>query len=404
LPVRRSSPPCKAAGACSRAYRAAPAGGAAQPISTADLLRLLTHLQHYVPAPARPTTSTSASSSNSCCCGSACAAARAARHRRRRHDQPVGLLFAFIDATTTCRPARADRRLHIPLLKVALLDKGLFSRASHPARRLLNEIAVRRLAGRPAAKGVTAGASSASSSGCSMILPKMSAVRRTARRLLAFSQDERRRNELLEQRTRDAEEGRARALQANQQVQQVLNLRLRGRVLPQVVVQMLEQAWSQVLLLAWLKQGEALQAWRDAGRRWTRCWPASLPPHEPQVAAAGAGPAQGAARGLASVALDAAATREFFLHLEQLHLRACAGPGLPDDGLGMCGWPKILCTAEEPPACPARADGQAAAQRQVQRLRIGTWVEVLDDDEPCAASWWPASTAATGWCSPTAPA
>lgn len=27
-------------------------------------------------------------------------------------------------------------------------------------------------------------------------------------------------------------------------------------------------------------------------------------------------------------------------------------------------------------------DGQAAALRQVQRLRIGTWVEVLDDDEP----------------------
>jgi hypothetical protein len=103
----------------------------------------------------------------------------------------------------------------------------------------------------------------------------MSAVRRTARRVLAFSQDERRRNELLEQRTRDAEEGRARALQANQQVQQALNLRLRGRVLPQVVVQMLEQAWSQVLLLAWLKQGEASAAWRDGWRRWTCCWPAS---------------------------------------------------------------------------------------------------------------------------------
>ncbi|PMZ30557.1 DUF1631 domain-containing protein, partial [Pseudomonas sp. GW247-3R2A] len=32
-------------------------------------------------------------------------------------------------------------RLQIPMLKVAVLDKSFFSRASHPARRLLNEIA-----------------------------------------------------------------------------------------------------------------------------------------------------------------------------------------------------------------------------------------------------------------------
>jgi hypothetical protein len=32
-------------------------------------------------------------------------------------------------------------RLQIPMLKVAVLDKSFFSRTSHPARRLLNEIA-----------------------------------------------------------------------------------------------------------------------------------------------------------------------------------------------------------------------------------------------------------------------
>ncbi|MEG3012810.1 MAG: DUF1631 family protein, partial [Pseudomonas sp.] len=31
-------------------------------------------------------------------------------------------------------------RLQIPMLKVAVLDKSFFSRGSHPARRLLNEI------------------------------------------------------------------------------------------------------------------------------------------------------------------------------------------------------------------------------------------------------------------------
>jgi hypothetical protein len=32
-------------------------------------------------------------------------------------------------------------RMQIPVLKAALLDKGLFGRSSHPARRLLNDIA-----------------------------------------------------------------------------------------------------------------------------------------------------------------------------------------------------------------------------------------------------------------------
>ena len=49
---------------------------------------------------------------------------------------------------------------------------------------------------------------------------------------LAFSQEERRRSDLLEQRTRDAEEGRARTLQARHQVQQLLNQRLRGLDVP----------------------------------------------------------------------------------------------------------------------------------------------------------------------------
>ncbi|MEG3012809.1 MAG: DUF1631 family protein, partial [Pseudomonas sp.] len=69
----------------------------------------------------------------------------------------------------------------------------------------------------------------------------------------AFTQDERRRSELLEQRTRDAEEGRARTEQARQRVADAVNQRLRGKVLPHFVVQFLQQAWSQVLLLECLK-------------------------------------------------------------------------------------------------------------------------------------------------------
>ncbi|WP_085623773.1 MULTISPECIES: DUF1631 domain-containing protein [unclassified Pseudomonas] len=371
---------------------------AAQPISTADLLRLLSHLQHYVPATHEADDFELGQQLEQLLLRVSVRSGT-----RRRIDVAdedminlVGLLFAFIqnddNLPTSLRALIA--RLHIPLLKVALLDKGLFSRASHPARRLLNEIA-------GAAIGWECG-------GDGMRDSLHLRVERIVQRLLndfaedaglfaelledflAFNQDERRRNELLEQRTRDAEEGRARAQQARQQVQHALNQRLRGRVLPQVVVQMLVQAWSQVLLLAWLKQGEASQAWRDALQTMDTLLASITPPHEPQALLQQVPGLLKALRdGLAGVALDSAATREFFLLLEQLHLRACAGSEVQP---GKAGQPLsdvlvaddiVLTIAEEPACAPLQfADDQAAAVRQVERLRIGTWVEVLDEDEP----------------------
>ena len=371
---------------------------AAQPISTADLLRLLSHLQHYVPATHEVDDFELGQQLEQLLLRVSVRSGT-----RRRIDVAdedminlVGLLFAFIqDDDNLPDSLRAlIGRLHIPLLKVALLDKGLFSRASHPARRLLNEIA-----------GATIGWECG---GDGMRDSLHLRVERIVQRLLndfaedaslfaelledflAFNQDERRRNELLEQRTRDAEEGRARTLQARQQVQRVLNLRLRGRLLPQVVVQMLVQSWSQVLLLAWLKHGEASQAWHDALATMDRLL-ASITPHpEPETLLQQVPGLLKALRdGLAGVALDSAATREFFLQLEQLHLRACVGaPGMvgsADPALAdvQVAEAIVLAIAEAPTCAPLRQlDEQAVEWRVVRHLRIGTWVEVRDDDEP----------------------
>ncbi|MFJ4348374.1 DUF1631 domain-containing protein [Pseudomonas sp. NPDC089401] len=363
----------------------------AQPISTGDLLRLLSHLQNYVPA---------AIDEDDFDLGQQLeqlllrVSVRSGTRRRIGHADEdminlVGLLFAYIEGDDNLpRSLRTlIARLHIPMLKVALLDKGLFSRASHPARRLLNEIAA-------AAIGWEAGTDSP----CDSLQVR---VERIVQRLLndftedpalfaelledfvAFSQDERRRNELLEQRTRDAEEGRARTLLARQQVQQVLNQRLRGRVLPQVVVQMLVQGWSQVLLLAWLRQGEASAAWRQAVATMDTLLGSLAPAAEPHALLQQVPGLLKALRdGLASVALDSQATREFFAQLEQLHLRACGGAAAASQEM-LVAEDIVLAIAEEPACAPLRqADGQVAERRLVRCLRIGAWVEVLDDDEP----------------------
>lgn len=373
----------------------------AQPISTADLLRLLSHLQHYVPATTEDDDfdlgqqleqlllRVSVRSGTRRCIATA--------------DEDtinlVGLLFDFIQADANLPPSvRALlARLHIPLLKVALLDKGLFSRASHPARRLLNEIAMLAIGGEDNGEGLRDSLHLRVERIVQRLLndfvDDLALFAELLEDFLAFSHEERRRNELLEQRTRDAEEGRARTLLARQQVQQALNQRLHGKYLPQVVVQMLVQGWSQVLLLAWLKQGEASVAWR-AGLATMDALLASIAPHREAQARERLlqqvpGLLKALRDGLAGVVLDSAATREFFLQLEQLHLRALAGPDVSPAGEGL-SVPQVLVAEEivlaiaEESACGPllQPDEQGPEWRQVQRLRIGTWVEVLDEPPP----------------------
>ena len=165
------------------------------------------------------------------------------------------MLFEFIldDRSLPDSLKALIARLQIPMLKVAVLDKTFFSRGSHPARRLLNEIAAAAL-----------GWGEHDSNQRDSLYQKIEQV---VQRLLndftddpaifselladflAFTGDERRRSELLEQRTRDAEEGSARAEMARREVEQALNERLLGRTLPEVVVRLLREAWSKVMML-----------------------------------------------------------------------------------------------------------------------------------------------------------
>lgn len=371
---------------------------AAQPISTADLLRLLSHLQNYVPATGEPDDFHLGQQLEQLLLR--VSVRSGSRRRISSADEDlinlVGLLFDFIqaDANLPVNLRALIGRLHIPLLKVALLDKGLFSRANHPARRLLNEIAAAAIGWEADPQGPRDSLQLRVERIVQRLLNDFNEDPRLFAELLedflAFNQDERRRNELLEQRTRDAEEGRARTLQARQQVQQALNLRLHGRVLPQVVVQMLVQSWSQVLLLAWLKQGEAGSAWLD-GLQTMDDLLASIAPHQGEQARQRLlqqvpGLLKALREGLASVALDSAAAREFFLQLEQLHLHACTESQearTPAADHVLVADEIVLAIADESACAGVLQPEQQEAEKQlVERLRVGSWVEVLDDDEP----------------------
>jgi len=376
-----------------------------QPISTRDLLRLLSHLQHYVPAGTQDDfdlrnhleqllTRVSVKSGKSRVVGVA--------------DEDVinlvAMLFEFILADRNLPESLKTLigRLQIPMLKVAVLDKSFFSRSSHPARRLLNEIAA-------AAMGW---GSCDDYQRDSLYLRIEQVVQRLLSdfvddpaifsellaEFLAFTSDERRRSELLEQRTRDAEEGRAKAELARRRVEQALNEGLLGKVLPLTVVEFVQQAWSKVLLLTCLKHGEQSSEWRQGLQTMEQLiWSVQRhtdPDAAMQLLALVPDLLKALRDGLNSAAFDPFATSEFFSQLEALHLQAFehfaqdAGPhrpGVADEQPAMVAVEEhiILPCAEEGPleAAPLALAANDPGLLRVEQLRLGAWVEFLEDED-----------------------
>ncbi|NWD84749.1 DUF1631 domain-containing protein [Pseudomonas reactans] len=351
------------------------------PIATRDLLRLLSHLQQYVPEPEveddfdlrnqleQLLTRVSVKSGKS----------RVVEDADEDVINLIALLFEFIlnDRAVPDAFKALIGRLQIPMLKVAVLDKSLFSRTSHPARRLLNEIATAAMGGTQRDH---------------LYLRIEQVVQRLLNEFVedptifsqllaefsAFTADERRRSDLLEQHTRDAEAGRVRTEAARQRVADVLNKRLLGKTLPRPVVQFLQQAWSQVLLLASLKHGEQSVQWQAGLRTMDELiWSVGLQ----QDTEAGhhlleqlPGLLKALRDGLTSAAFDPFSTREFFVRLQALHVQAPEGV---DEWIEVCE-PFVLSSASPDPVrdLPDNDPDRIKAHQ----LKIGGWVVFEEED------------------------
>lgn len=402
----------------------------AVPITSNDLMRLLSHLQQHLSAQKVDDIDVRFQ------LDSLLTRASAKSGRSRVVGQVdddvinlVSMLFEFIldDRSLPDSLKALIGRLQIPMLKVAVLDKTFFSRGSHPARRLLNEIA-----------SAAMGWSEQDDLQRDVLYQRIEQV--VLRLLndfvddpgifsdllsdfLTYTGDERRRSELLEQRTRDAEEGRAKAELARQQVEQALNERLLGRTLPEVVVRLLQEAWSKVMLLTCLKHGAESEEWRATlATMDDLIW--SVEPHEAPEARMRLlelvpGLLKSLREGLTSAAFDPFSTSEFFSQLESLHVQAfqrfkrpepepvvadIAEPDAPiaADAALVVDLPELeLEAAAEAPAMVEvveeiilLAPGESRAPEpeaslpegdealdQVDNLRVGSWVEFQEDED-----------------------
>ncbi|MBO6850325.1 MAG: DUF1631 domain-containing protein [Marinobacter sp.] len=178
----------------------------------------------------------------------------------------VSMLFEFIlDDYNLSAPIQVlISRLQIPILKVVIKDKSFFSRATHPARRLLNSLA---------RAGI--GWSDSDEKTRDKLYDQIHTI--VQRILNEFDGDvtlfetlgeefeqylarENRKASLVEQRTRESERGRIKSQKAQEMVDQVLKQKVGRYRLPESIRNILVNGWSRVMFLAYLRD--------DVEHRW----------------------------------------------------------------------------------------------------------------------------------------
>ncbi|MDO6444029.1 DUF1631 domain-containing protein [Marinobacter sp. 2_MG-2023] len=182
----------------------------------------------------------------------------------------VSMLFDFILEDRQLHPVMKALigRLQIPVLKVALSDKNFFNRGGHPVRKLLNELALSAIGWSEKRAGQRDPLREKIESVVDRVLSEftnnVSLFDELLKDFSHFTDLDRRRRELVEQRLRDAEEGRARQERACQVSASLVNELTIGRDVPEPVVQMLNEAWKKYLQWVLLREGESGERWADA--------------------------------------------------------------------------------------------------------------------------------------------
>lgn len=282
----------------------------------------------------------------------------------------VSMMFDFIlDDRNLAAPMKAlIGRLQIPMVKVAIADKTFFSKGGHPARRLLNEMAMAALGWQESSEANYHSDGQRKDS----LYNKMEATVQTIlsdfdtdmgifNNLLtdfrSFLEKDKRRAQILEQRTIDAEDGKAKSERARLQVDSVLNRLTSGHDLPVPAQKLLRDAWGNVLFIICLKQGVESAEWQAGIRTaqqlvWSLTAPMSKENRQgllklvPQLL-------QKLREGLEDISYSPFETTQLFKQLETLHLaRLRSVPKVEDAPVPIA--PQIKVKLADVPAPAAR--------------------------------------------------
>jgi hypothetical protein len=273
----------------------------------------------------------------------------------------VSMMFDFIlDDRNLAAPMKAlIGRLQIPMVKVAIADKTFFSKGGHPARRLLNEMAMAALGWQETNDASASASYQGDGQRKDTLFSKMESTVQTIlsdfetdmsifNNLLtdfrAFLEKDKRRAQILEQRTIDAEDGKAKSERARLQVDSVLNRLTSGHDLPAAAQKLLRDAWGNVLFIISLKQGIESAEWQAAIRTaqqlvWSLTAPMTKENRQgllrlvPQLL-------QKLREGLEDISYSPFETTQLFKQLETLHLARLRSVPKVDEAL-LVSSPKV---------------------------------------------------------------
>ncbi|SFM49871.1 DUF1631 domain-containing protein [Marinobacter zhejiangensis] len=243
----------------------------------------------------------------------------------------VSMLFDFIlEDRQLAAPMKAlIARLQIPVLKVALVDQGFFNRGGHPARKLLNELALAAIGWVEKPEGQRDPLKDKIEWVVCSLLDNFSDNVDLFGELLAdfsrFMDLDRRRRELVEQRLKDAEEGRALQERAKTVVDETLAEVVGDRDLPDVVRSLLSEPWRKYLQWLILRKGDNSPEWAAAVELSGRLvWSVAPAPYDAntrtELLRAIPGIVDGLRKGLQTISWDPFATDNTIRDLELAHV------------------------------------------------------------------------------------
>lgn len=308
----------------------------------------------------------------------------------------VSMLFDFILEDRQLHPVMKALigRLQIPVLKVALRDRDFFARGGHPARKLLNELALSAIGWSEKRPGQRDPLHEKIQAVVDRVLNDFTDNMSLFDELLAdfrqFTDQDRRRRDLIEQRVRDAEEGRARQEQANTMAESVIQTLSAGKAVPDSILTMLHDVWVKYLQWVLLREGEDSERWAGAKELTDHLiW--SVDPQSVEGSTRHdllrAAPAivDDFRQALQEISWDPFATDKAVQGLEKAHTEVCA-----QLATSPVHRPEPKAVTEAPIADEPGTDQSIVDIPEVQidarwleqadSLRVGAWVEVRRDD------------------------
>jgi hypothetical protein len=151
-------------------------------------------------------------------------------------------------------------RLVMSYVKVALTDENLFVRADHPARRLLDALALScesNDGASPQDRELLQRAGALVERVVSEFNEDLAIFELTANELQDLLQQQRRRAEVVERRSAETVHGRERLLLARLQAAAALSQRMSARTLTPTIAHFLERHWQHHLVQVLLREGQA---------------------------------------------------------------------------------------------------------------------------------------------------